>query len=94
MSQIIEHNFKNNSFEGKFNEIYFSSLEKIQNTTEYKDTENRIDFYKKILKTNYKINPELLENLVSSIEEKIELEYESAIKNSLTYIDTKLKIYK
>ena len=26
MSQIIEHNFKNNSFEGKFNEIYFSSL--------------------------------------------------------------------
>lgn len=92
MSQIIKHNFKNNSFEGKFNEIYFSSLEKIQNSTEYKDTENRIDFYKKILKSNYKINPELLENLVSSIEEKVELEYESAIKNSLTYIDAKLKI--
>lgn len=92
MSQIIELDFKNNSFEGKFNEIYFSSLEKIQNSTEYKDTENRIDFYKKILKTNYKINPELLENLVSSIEEKVELEYESAIKNSLSYIDAKLKI--
>lgn len=92
MSQIIEHNFKNNSFEGKFNEIYFSSLEKIQNSTEYKDTENRIDFYKKILKTNYKISPELLENLVSSIEEKVELEYETAIKNSLSYIDAKLKI--
>lgn len=92
MSQIIELDFKNNSFEGKFNEIYFSSLEKIQNSTEYKETENRIDFYKKILKTNYKISPELLENLVSSIEEKVELEYETAIKNSLSYIDAKLKI--
>lgn len=90
MSQIIEHNFKKTSFQGKFNEIYFSSLEKIQNSSEYKNAQNQIDFYTKVLKNNYKINPDLIESLISSIEEKIELEYESAIKNSVNYIDSNL----
>lgn len=90
MSHVIKHHFKKKSFEGKFNEIYFSSLEKIQNSTEYKNTQNKIDFYIKVLKNNYKINSDLIENLISSIEEKIELEYESAIKNSVNYIDNNL----
>lgn len=90
MSKIINHTFNKTSFEGKFNEIYFSSLEKIQNSTEYKDTQKQIDFYTSILKNNYKINSDLIEKLISSIENKIELEYESAIKNSVSYIDSKL----
>lgn len=89
MPNIIKHNFKKASFQGKFNEIYFSSLEKVQHSTEYIQAQNQIDFYTKLLKNNYKINPDIIESLISSIEEKIELEYESAIKNSVNYIDNK-----
>lgn len=82
-----KYNFKQSSFGEKFNEIYFASLDKQRETKEYKENAKKIELYKNILKNNYSVNPEIIEEFVSLIEEKVESEYETAIKNIVDYID-------
>ena len=82
-----QYQFPKESFGEKFNEIYFSSLEKIKENKEYNDIIEKIILYKNILKNNYHVNEETIEELVSLIQEKIELEYENAIKDTIKFLD-------
>ena len=82
-----KYNFSKESFGEKFNEIYFKSLENVKETPEYQDILKQIDLYRNILKNNYSVNIEIIEKLISLIEEKIELEYEKSITDTVNYID-------
>lgn len=82
-----KYDFPQNSFGEKFNEIYFDSLEKVKESNEYKENSKNIELYKNILKNNYHVNIDTIEELISLVQEKLELEYESAIKNTVNYID-------
>ena len=77
--------------EEKFNDIYFATLEKTQNSTEYNTNYNKIDLYKKILKNNYNVPKDKIEEFVSLIHEQLELEYENAIKNFMNSINENTK---
>lgn len=82
-----KYDFEKNSFEEKFNEIYFDSLERVKESKEYIENSKQIDLYKKILKNNYHVDSNTIEKFISLIQEKLELEYESGIKNTINYID-------
>ena len=84
-----KYDFPKNSFGDKFNEIYFESLENLKNSDEYKKNLEKMDLYKKILKNNYKVNLDTINEFIEIIQEKIELEYENAIKDIINYIDSK-----
>lgn len=73
--------FSQNDFSSKFTEIYFESLEKTKNSIEYQKNLKQIDLYKKILKNNYNVPEDKIEEFVDLIHEQLELEYENSIKN-------------
>jgi len=71
----------------KFNEIYFETLEKTKNLSEYIDNSKKIDLYKKLLKNNYNVPTEKIEEFIDLIHEQLELEYENAINEFLNNIN-------
>ena len=83
------YDFPQNSFGDKFYELYFESLENIKKNTDYKNNLEKIELYKRILKNKHLVNQDFLELLISAVEEKVETEYEYAIKNLIDYIDNK-----
>ena len=87
-----KYDFPQNSFAEKFNEIYFDALEKVKETNEYINNTKKINLYKNILKNNYQVNSEFIEEFIDLIEEKLELEYENGINNFVKYIDYRNKI--
>jgi len=81
--------FPQNKSSEKFNEIYFESLENTKNSTEYKNNYEQIELYKKILKNNYNVPKDKIEEFIDLIHVQLELEYENAIKNIINYINNK-----
>lgn len=69
------------NYKEKFNEIYFNSLEKTKISSEYIDNSKKIDLYKKILKNNYNVPNEKIEEFIDLIHEQLELEYENSIND-------------
>ena len=76
-------NLSNNNEQKKenlFNELYFSSLEELKQNKDYISANQKIELYKKILLNNYNVNIDIIEELISSVEDKVELEYENFIE--------------
>ena len=70
----------------------FDDLKKVKETNEYNNNTKKINLYKNILKNNYQVNSEFIEEFIDLIEEKLELEYENGINNFVKYIDYRNKI--
>ena len=87
-----KYDFPQNSFVEKFNEIYFDTLEKVKETNEYINNTKKINLYKNILKNNYQVNSEFIEEFINLIEQKLELEYENGINNFVKYVNNRNKI--
>ncbi len=79
-----KYSFPNNSDfksnEDIFYKIYFEELKKVQKNSDYIKNNEKINLYKSILKNNYNVNTDFIEELISFVEEQIEVEYETAIK--------------
>ena len=79
--------FPKNNFKEQLNEIYFESLEKTKKSKEYIANSMQINLYRKILKNNYNVPEEKIEEFFSLIQTQTELEYENAIQDIKYFID-------
>lgn len=65
-----------------FIEEYFKSLQKVQETKEYKQNEMQIQCIKKVLIERAEVPEKLIDWLVEAVEENVALEYEFSINIS------------
>lgn len=85
MLSIVRFNKKN--AEKKLNKIFCNSIQKAQQTTEYKQNEMEINCIKNVLINNADVPEKLVSWLIDAVEENKALEYEAINKDIMKYID-------